>query len=92
MKIISGKVISTKQEKTATVLVERMVVHGLYKKRYNKAKKYQVHDELGCEVGQIVKFVASRPYSKSKKWKVIEIENANKKISKKKESKGKDEK
>jgi small subunit ribosomal protein S17 len=87
MKIIIGKVISTKQEKTATVLVERMVIHPLYKKRYMRAKKYQVHDEIGALVNQNVKFVASKPYSKSKKWKIIEvIENV------KKSSKGKDKK
>lgn len=87
MKIIIGKVISTKQQKTATVLVERMVIHPLYKKRYRRAKKYQVHDELGVTVGQNVKFVASKPYSKSKKWKIIEVIESEKKTSKRKDKK-----
>ena len=73
MKLITGKVTSTKMQKTATVLVERMVIHPLYKKRYKRSKTYQVHDELGVKVGQKVKFIASKPYSKTKKWKIIEI-------------------
>ena len=87
MKIIIGKVISTKQQKTATVLVDRMVIHPLYKKRYMRSKKYQVHDELGVVVGQNVKFVASKPYSKSKKWKIIEVIENQKKTSKRKAKK-----
>jgi len=87
MKVIIGKVISNKMQKTATVLVERMVIHPLYKKRYKKVRKFQVHDEIGVEVGKKVKFVASKPYSKTKKWKIIEvIENA------KNVKKGKDKK
>ena len=82
MKIIIGKVISKKMQKTATVLVERMVVHPMYKKRYKKVKKYQVHDEIGVEVGKKVKFVASKPYSKTKKWRIIEIVDNVKKTKK----------
>lgn len=75
MKIFTGKVKHTKMAKTATVAVERVVAHPIYKKRYKKIKKYHVHDELGVKVGQEVKFTASRPYSKLKRWKVIEIVN-----------------
>ena len=73
MKILIGKVISTSMDKTATVAVERVVVHPLYKKRYKRIKKYHVHDEVGAKVDDKVKFVASKPYSKTKKWKVLEI-------------------
>ena len=73
MKILIGKVVSTKMDKTATVAVERVVVHPLYKKRYKRIKKYHIHDEIGAKVNDMVKFVASKPYSKSKKWKLIEI-------------------
>ena len=73
MKVFTGKVKSTKMQKTAVVVVERIVQHPVYKKRMKKFKKYLVHDEFGTKVGQLVKFVASRPYSKLKKWKVIEI-------------------
>lgn len=71
MKIFTGKVIATKNLKTATVAVERVVVHPLYKKRFRRDTKYQVHDEVGVKVGETVKFVASKPYSKTKKWRVI---------------------
>ena len=72
MKIFTGRVISKKMEKTATVAVERVVIHPVYKKRVKKVKKYQVHDEFGTEVGQTIKFSASKPFSKTKKWKIID--------------------
>jgi len=87
MKVIIGKVISNKMQKTATVLVERMVIHPLYKKRYKKVRKFQVHDEIGVEVGKKVKFVASKPYSKTKKWKIIEVIETAKKVNKGKDKK-----
>lgn len=71
MKILKGKVISKKMEKTATVLVERVVVHPVYGKRVKRTKKYHVHDEVGTKVGQSVGFVACKPYSKLKKWKIV---------------------
>ena len=89
MKIFTGTVISTKMAKTATVVVERVTVHPIYKKRIKRNKKYHVHDELGVNVGEKVKFVASRPYSKLKKWKIIEVvadENKARKASTKKSS------
>lgn len=82
MKIFTGRVIATKNAKTATVAVERVIVHPLYKKRFRRDTKYQVHDEFGVKVGDTVKFVASRPYSKTKKWKVVEIAGAKKKGAK----------
>ena len=82
MKIFTGKVISNKMQKTATVAVERTVVHPLYKKRFRKIRKYHVHDELGSKVGQMVKFAASKPQSKLKKWKVLEIVGGELKIKK----------
>ena len=73
MKIFSGVVVSKKMEKTAIVNVERVVIHPVYKKRIKRTQKYHVHDEMGTEVGEKVRFVASKPYSKTKKWKTIEI-------------------
>ena len=73
MKIFTGKVISTKNAKTAKVAVERVLAHPIYKKRLKRVKNYLVHDELGAVEGDIVKFVAGRPVSKKKKWHVIEI-------------------
>lgn len=73
MKILSGKVIGKKMQKTATVEVERVVVHPLYKKRFKKVRKYQVQDDLDCKVGQKVQFCASKRFSKTKKWNIIKI-------------------
>ncbi len=73
MKIFTGKVISTKMSKTATVAVERVVVHPMYKKRFKRTKKYHVHDELGVKAGDRVSFTACKPISKLKKWKIIEV-------------------
>jgi small subunit ribosomal protein S17 len=73
MKIFIGHVIGTKMDKTAVVSVERVVIHPLYKKRFRRDRKYQVHDEIGTKMGDVVKFTASKPYSKTKKWKVLEV-------------------
>lgn len=85
MKIFIGEVISTKMSKTATVAVTHIVIHPVYKKRQNKTRKYQVHDEIGTKVGDKVRFVATKPYSKLKKWKITEvvIEERKKKGAKK---------
>jgi small subunit ribosomal protein S17 len=73
MKIISGKVVATNLPKTAKVEVEKMVIHPLYKKRFIRMKVYHVQDEIGVAVGDKVKFVASKPFSKLKKWKITEV-------------------
>jgi len=73
MKIFTGKVISTKMQKTATVDIVRVVIHPVYKKRYKINKKYHVHNEIGAKTGDTVRFKASKPYSKLKKWKLIEV-------------------
>lgn len=73
MKIFTGHVIATKNAKTATVAVERFTVHPIYQKRFKRETKYQVHDELGVKVGDIVKFVGSKPYSKLKRWKIMKV-------------------
>ena len=71
MKIFTGKVIAVKSAKTATVEVLRTVTHPKYSKQIRKAKKYQVHDEKGVKVGDSVEFAASKPYSKTKKWRIV---------------------
>ncbi len=73
MKIFTGKVVAVKTAKTATVAVERMTIHPLYKKRLKRIRKYQVHDETGVKVGDQVKFSGSKPYSKTKKWKIMGV-------------------
>lgn len=72
MRTLIGKVTSKIGEKTVKVSVERMVIHPLYKKRFKMSRQYLVHDEVGVNVGDKVKFSDSRPISKMKKWKVIE--------------------
>ncbi len=72
MKIFTGQVVSTKMAKTATVSVERIVTHKLYKKRLKRVRLYHVHDEAGAKVGDTVKFAASKPYSKTVKWAMVE--------------------
>lgn len=79
MKIFTGKVVSKKMSSTATVVVESTLVHKLYKKIYKKSKKYHIHDTLGAEVGDIVRFVSSKPFSKLKRWKIIDIIEGDKK-------------
>lgn len=73
MKKFSGRVISTKMDKTATVEVVRLVAHPIYKKRMKTKKKFHVHDELGVKTGDWVVIVETRPISKTKKWKVLEV-------------------
>lgn len=82
MKIFIGKVIATKSAKTATVAVERVVIHPLYKKRFKRLTKFQVHDEIGVKVGDRVKFADCRPISKSKKWKISEVIKEKKEVKK----------
>lgn len=73
MKTFIGKVVSTKQNKTAIVEVERLFTHPLYEKRVKRNKRYPVHDQVGVKDGDVVRFVETRPVSKSKRWKVVEV-------------------
>jgi small subunit ribosomal protein S17 len=82
MKLFTGVVTSTQNAKTARVAVERVMAHPVYRKRVRRTKNYLVHDELGTVVGQRVQFVACKPYSRMKKWKIVEIVGV-KKVEKK---------
>jgi len=69
-----GVVIGNKMKKTVTVLVERPVRHPFYKKIIKRRKKFLVHDEYEkCKVGDVVKIIETRPLSKRKKWRILEI-------------------
>ena len=71
-RILSGKVVSDKMEKTITVLVERKVKHPLYGKIIVRSKKYHVHDENNeFQAGDIVTIEECKPYSKTKAWRVV---------------------
>ena len=75
-RILSGKVVSSKNNKTITVEVTRKVKHKLYKKIIKKAKKYHAHDEHNSyKVGDIVRIKESKPISKMKTWSVYEPNN-----------------
>ena len=72
-KILSGIVISNKPNKTITVMVERKYQHPLLKKVIKARKKYSVHDENNkFKIGDDVKIIESKPYSKKKRWKVVD--------------------
>lgn len=73
MKKFEGIVIGTKMNKTATVLVEKRRPHPIYQKRIKLTKKYHAHDEIGVKVGDKVKIIETRPISKTKKWKILEV-------------------
>ena len=72
-RVLIGRVTSDKMDKTVTVLVDRRVMHPLYKKFIRRSKKYAAHDEANvCEVGDLVRIEECRPISKRKTWLVIE--------------------
>ena len=69
-----GKVVSSKNDKTITVLVETYKNHPLYGKRVKYSKKYTAHDEKNeAKVGDIVRIVETRPLSKMKRYRLVEI-------------------
>jgi small subunit ribosomal protein S17 len=73
MKVIVGKVVSNKMDKTVTVEVESMWEHPLYHKRITRSQKYLAHTEKKVAEGKTVKISQCRPVSKHKAWKVIEV-------------------
>lgn len=73
-RILTGKVVSNKMAKTASVSVESRRLHPLYKKTIKKTKKYKIHDEENtCSIGDIVRIMECRPLSKDKSWKLVNI-------------------
>lgn len=73
-KVRVGKVVSDKMNKTVVVTVERKVPHALYNKPMVSTKRFKAHDENNeCQVGDTVKIVETRPLSKDKCWRVVEI-------------------
>lgn len=69
-----GLVTSDKMDKTITVAVERLVPHRLYKKPMKRTKKFKAHDgENTCNIGDVVRIRETRPTSKTKRWKLVEI-------------------
>ena len=70
----SGVVVSNKMDKTIVVLIERMVAHPLYRKRIKRSKKFKAHDENNeCRIGDTVLIMETRPLSKDKRWRLVEV-------------------
>jgi small subunit ribosomal protein S17 len=73
-KIYTGEVISDKMKKTVVVAVDRLAQHPLYKKTIKRVIRFKAHDEEDkCKSGDIVTIIESRPMSRDKRWKVVEI-------------------
>jgi small subunit ribosomal protein S17 len=73
-KIYTGNVISDKMDKTVVVAVTRLTQHPLYKKTIKKIAKFKAHDEENkCKKGDKVSIIESRPLSKDKRWKILDI-------------------
>ena len=71
-KILKGKVIRDKNDKTIVVLVKRRFIHPFFEKVITSSKKYHAHDEKNnFKIGDDVKIIESKPFSKKKKWEVI---------------------
>ena len=69
-----GVVTSNKMDKTITVKVERKIKHPLYGKFLKKTTSFHAHDEKNeCSIGDIVKIMESRPLSKTKRWRLVEV-------------------
>ncbi len=69
-----GTVVSNKADKTVTVVVERRFAHPLYGKGVKRTKKYHAHDEKNeFKTGDVVRIMETRPLSKTKRWRVVEL-------------------
>ncbi len=73
-RVATGRVVSNKMDKTITVLVERRVKHPVYGKYITRSSKIHAHDESNeCGIGDTVTVAETRPISKSKTWKLVEV-------------------
>lgn len=73
-KVYTGNVVSDKMDKTVVVAVTRLTQHPIYKKTIKKIAKFKAHDEENkCKIGDKVSIIESRPVSKDKRWKVLDI-------------------
>lgn len=69
-----GQVVSNKMQKTITVAVNRKVKHAIYGKFIRKTTKFTAHDESNdCNIGDTVRIMETRPLSKNKRWRLVEI-------------------
>ena len=69
-----GRVVSNKMDKTIVVAVESLKKHRIYKRTYRQTKRFHAHDEQNtCQIGDVVRIEESRPLSKTKHWRLVEI-------------------
>jgi small subunit ribosomal protein S17 len=69
-----GRVVSNKMDKTIVVVVETLKKHRIYKRTFKQTKRFQAHDEENaCQIGDVVRIEESRPLSKMKRWRLVEI-------------------
>jgi small subunit ribosomal protein S17 len=69
-----GRVVSDKMDKTVVVLIEQRIAHPIYKKIFKQSKKYVAHDEnQDAKVGDLVRIMETRPLSKRKRWRLVEV-------------------
>lgn len=74
-KMMIGKVVSDKMDKTVVVLVERLQLHPLYGRVVKTSRKLLAHDEKNeCHVGDLIRVMETRPFSRKKRWRVVEIQ------------------
>lgn len=79
IKVLTGEVVSSQRDKTIAVKVVRKTMHPKYKKYMTRTTKFHAHDENNeCSVGDIVSICESRPISKTKTWRLVEIVEKNK--------------
>ncbi len=77
-KVRTGKVTSNKMDKTIVVAIEEHVKHPLYKKVVKRTYKLKAHDEENtCNIGDTVKVMETRPLSKDKRWRLVEVVESN---------------
>lgn len=73
-KVKTGKVVSNKMDKSVVVTIERKMKHGKYGKFIKKSKRFVAHDENNeCGVGDTVSIMETRPLSKTKRWRLLQI-------------------
>jgi small subunit ribosomal protein S17 len=73
-RVVTGKVVSNKMDKTVTVLIERREKHPVYGKYITRSSKIHAHDESNqCGIGDTVSVAETRPFSKTKSWKLLEV-------------------
>ena len=73
-RVLTGRVVSDRMEKSIVVAISRRTQHPLYKKYITRTKKVKAHDERNeCQMGDLVRVIESRPISKEKRWRLLEI-------------------